>query len=169
MPQRLYHQGKRHLYPLNRRLGGPQGRSECFAEEKNLVPLLGFEPGNHLSHSLVTILTTLDPISIKWYFQFTTSSFIAVINFYTSFCPQQNAWKTDLNFIWIGNFWFQEKLSSLTVHPFISNGIFISVYILEDSFQISMLFNQIHGPFGTNTFNAVTVVATQQNAQVNEL
>jgi hypothetical protein len=99
----------------------------------------------------------------------TTSSFTAVINFYTIYCPQPNTQKTYLNFIWISNFWFQEKLSSLTVQPVISNRILISVYILEDSFQISMLFNQIHGPFGSNTFNAVTVVATQQNAQINEL
>jgi hypothetical protein len=31
-------------YPLNRWLGGPQGWSGCFGEEKVLLALLGFEP-----------------------------------------------------------------------------------------------------------------------------
>jgi hypothetical protein len=42
--------GKLHvfgLYPRGkspRRLGGPQGRSEHYGEEKNFLPLLGIEP-----------------------------------------------------------------------------------------------------------------------------
>jgi len=31
-------------YPLNRRLGGPWGPSEHFGEDKNLLPLLAFQP-----------------------------------------------------------------------------------------------------------------------------
>jgi len=31
------------LYPLNRRLGGPWRKSECFREEKNLLMCLEFE------------------------------------------------------------------------------------------------------------------------------
>ena len=36
--------GKKHRYPFNTRLGGPQSRSERFGEDKNLVSLPGFEP-----------------------------------------------------------------------------------------------------------------------------
>jgi len=36
-PQPLYLQGKRLRYPLYRRVGGPQSRSECCGEEKNSI------------------------------------------------------------------------------------------------------------------------------------
>jgi hypothetical protein len=35
-PWSLYYQGKSPQYPLDRRLGGPQNRSECSDEEKKL-------------------------------------------------------------------------------------------------------------------------------------
>jgi hypothetical protein len=38
------HQGKVPWYPLYRRLGGPQTRSERGGEEKNFHPLPGLEP-----------------------------------------------------------------------------------------------------------------------------
>jgi len=38
MPLPLYHQ-----HPFNERLGGPQSQSERSGEEKNLIPLPGFE------------------------------------------------------------------------------------------------------------------------------
>jgi hypothetical protein len=37
-------QGKNPWYPLDRRLGGHQSRSEHGGEEKNFQPLPGFEP-----------------------------------------------------------------------------------------------------------------------------
>ena len=35
---------KEPLYPLNRRLGGPQRQYRRFGKEKNVLPLPGFEP-----------------------------------------------------------------------------------------------------------------------------
>jgi len=35
---------KKNRYPLNRRFGGPHIRSRYF-EEKNILPVPGFEPG----------------------------------------------------------------------------------------------------------------------------
>jgi hypothetical protein len=35
--------GKEPQIPTNRRLGGPQGQSEHFGEEKNLLPLRGIK------------------------------------------------------------------------------------------------------------------------------
>jgi len=37
-PRPPYPQGKRPLYPLDRRLGGPQSQSGCGGEEKNYWP-----------------------------------------------------------------------------------------------------------------------------------
>jgi len=34
----------KNLVSIHRRLGGPQSHSGCFAEEKNVFNLLGFEP-----------------------------------------------------------------------------------------------------------------------------
>jgi hypothetical protein len=41
---RLYAQGKNQLYPLYRRLGGPQSRSESGGEEINSYPIPALEP-----------------------------------------------------------------------------------------------------------------------------
>jgi hypothetical protein len=43
-PRPLYLQGKSPWYPLDRRLGEPQSRSERGREEKNSQPLLAFKP-----------------------------------------------------------------------------------------------------------------------------
>jgi hypothetical protein len=43
-PRPLYHQGKRPRYPVDRRLGGPQNRSERGGGEKNSQPPPGIEP-----------------------------------------------------------------------------------------------------------------------------
>jgi hypothetical protein len=45
-PRPLYLQGKNPWYPLDRRLGGPQSRSGCSAEEKSSQTLLGLESPN---------------------------------------------------------------------------------------------------------------------------
>jgi hypothetical protein len=45
-PRPLYLQGKSPCYPLDRRLGGPQGRSGRGGEEKNSQPPPGIEPYN---------------------------------------------------------------------------------------------------------------------------
>jgi hypothetical protein len=37
-PQPLYPRGKSRRYPLDRGLGGPQSRSECYGEKKNVAP-----------------------------------------------------------------------------------------------------------------------------------
>jgi len=52
-PQPLYHLGKSPPYPLDRRLGGPQGRSGHDVEEKNFQPSPGIEPrsSDRPSHS----------------------------------------------------------------------------------------------------------------------
>jgi hypothetical protein len=42
-PCRLTPGGNSPQYPLDRRLGGPQSRSGCYKEEKNILPLLGIE------------------------------------------------------------------------------------------------------------------------------
>jgi hypothetical protein len=44
MPRPLYPQEKSPWYPLDRRLGGPQSRSEHGGEEKNSQPLPRLEP-----------------------------------------------------------------------------------------------------------------------------
>jgi hypothetical protein len=43
-PRPLYLQGKSTWRPLDRRLGGPQGRFGRGGEEKNSQPLTGLEP-----------------------------------------------------------------------------------------------------------------------------
>jgi hypothetical protein len=43
-PRPLYPQGKSPWYPLDRKLGGPQSRSEPGGEEKNSQPLPGLKP-----------------------------------------------------------------------------------------------------------------------------
>jgi hypothetical protein len=43
-PSTALTRGKRPDTQLNRRLGGPQGRSGRFGEEKHLLPLPKFEP-----------------------------------------------------------------------------------------------------------------------------
>jgi hypothetical protein len=43
-PRALYSRGKSPLYPLYRRLGGPQSRSGHCGVEKNLLQLPGIEP-----------------------------------------------------------------------------------------------------------------------------
>jgi len=43
-PQPLYPNGKSPWYPLDRRLGEPQGQSGCGGEEKNSQLLPVFEP-----------------------------------------------------------------------------------------------------------------------------
>jgi hypothetical protein len=45
-PRPLYPQGKSVLYPLDRRLGGPQSRCGCGGEEKNSQSPPGIEPCN---------------------------------------------------------------------------------------------------------------------------
>jgi hypothetical protein len=45
-PRPLYSQGKNPLYPLDRRLGGPQSRSGRGGEEKNSQPPPGIETWN---------------------------------------------------------------------------------------------------------------------------
>jgi hypothetical protein len=46
MPLPLYPQGNSTQYSFDRKLGGPQSRSGCCAEEKNPFPLLGIEPSS---------------------------------------------------------------------------------------------------------------------------
>jgi hypothetical protein len=46
MPRPLYPQGKRPWYPLDRRLGGPQGRSVRGGEKKDSQSPPGIEPYN---------------------------------------------------------------------------------------------------------------------------
>jgi len=36
--------GKQPQYPVNGRLGGPQSQSKHFGDDKNLLPLMEFEP-----------------------------------------------------------------------------------------------------------------------------
>jgi hypothetical protein len=40
----LLYPWERPQYPLNRRLGGPQSWPGCYEEQKNFLPLWGFEP-----------------------------------------------------------------------------------------------------------------------------
>jgi hypothetical protein len=47
MHRSLYLEGKSSLYPLNRRLGGPQSQSGCGGEEKNSSPLPGIKPRSY--------------------------------------------------------------------------------------------------------------------------
>jgi hypothetical protein len=60
-PLPLYSWGHSPQYSLHRRLGGPQSRSGCHGEEKNLLPLPGIEPQFlcRPAHSVVTIPTEL--------------------------------------------------------------------------------------------------------------
>jgi hypothetical protein len=65
----LYPQGNRHRYPMDRRLGGPQGRSGRCGEEINLFLLPWIEPWYLLgrpARRLFTIPTELSRSHIKW-------------------------------------------------------------------------------------------------------
>jgi hypothetical protein len=58
MPQPLYPWGKSHMYPVDRRLGGPQSQSGHGGDEK--IPCSCQESNSgHPAHSLLTILTAL--------------------------------------------------------------------------------------------------------------
>jgi hypothetical protein len=57
MPSR---RGQRKLYlSLNGRLGGPQSRYGRFGDEKDLLPLLGFELSDRSARNVFSIPTTL--------------------------------------------------------------------------------------------------------------
>jgi len=57
----IYPRVKSPWYSSDRRLGGLQGLSGHFREEKNILPLLGIKPCflHHTAHCLVTIQTML--------------------------------------------------------------------------------------------------------------
>jgi hypothetical protein len=57
-PAALYPRGKDPRYPLDRRLGGPQSRSERRGQKKNSLPLSRIEPWSFSPWS-DTILTEL--------------------------------------------------------------------------------------------------------------
>jgi hypothetical protein len=58
MPWPLYPQGKSPWYPLDRRLSGPQNRSEHGGEEKNSEFLPGLEPP--IIHILIVFTRSLE-------------------------------------------------------------------------------------------------------------
>jgi hypothetical protein len=62
-PRPLYPQGKSHRYPLDRRLGGPQSRSERFGEEKILDPT-GTRTPTPRSSKPVAMPTTLSRLLV---------------------------------------------------------------------------------------------------------
>jgi hypothetical protein len=67
MPQPLYSDWRSPLYPLDRRLGGPQSRfGHSGGEENNSQPPPGIEPrnSNRLARSLVAIPTELSRLFI---------------------------------------------------------------------------------------------------------
>jgi hypothetical protein len=65
-PPLLYHREKSPLYPLGKRLGEPQSRSECCGEEKDLVPLPGIESrASSLQPVLHIILRIIKSRSIR--------------------------------------------------------------------------------------------------------
>jgi hypothetical protein len=68
-PRPLYLQEKSPWYPLDRRLGGPQSRSEYGGEEKNSQPLPGLEPPDHPARSPAPChwVILAPPVSIKGY------------------------------------------------------------------------------------------------------
>jgi hypothetical protein len=70
-PLPLYPREKSSRYPLHRRLGGPESRSGCYGEEKNLLPPTGIEPQfpDRPAGSLVTVPTEFRPFRLtqaKW-------------------------------------------------------------------------------------------------------
>lgn len=46
---------------------------------------------------------------------------------------------------------------------------YISVDVFEDLLDAAVLFDQVHGSLWAHSFDGATVVAAQQNTQVNEL
>jgi hypothetical protein len=66
-PRLLYTRGK-NPYPFNRRLGGPQSRSERSAEGQNLLFLTAIETWflGRTARSLVTIMTELPRFLTLW-------------------------------------------------------------------------------------------------------
>jgi hypothetical protein len=67
-------QGKSPWYPLDTRLGGPQGRSSCSGEEKNSQPVPGLEPLiiPPIAHRCTTELFRL-PSTLLLVYKMTTS------------------------------------------------------------------------------------------------
>jgi hypothetical protein len=59
----FYPRGKNQLYPLDKRLGGPQSRSGHCGEEKNIT-LPGIEPGRSISQQ-VAIPTELSRLPVS--------------------------------------------------------------------------------------------------------
>jgi len=75
----LYPRGKSPRYPLDRRLGGSQKRSERGGEQKNSQPLTGLEPPDHPARTPAIP----DPnIAKKWRKQIYTHFILTVLQFY---------------------------------------------------------------------------------------
>jgi hypothetical protein len=64
-------------YPLHRRLGGSQSRSRCFAKEKNMLLLTGFEPGWPNCSGKVSLLPPLS-ILVRFLLQHIYSTHICI-------------------------------------------------------------------------------------------
>lgn len=76
---------------------------------------------------------------------------------------------TYLNGFWISNFGMEEQLSSLFIIPVFWHNVFAFVDVFEDIFDTFELLNQFDGTFWSDTTNRFAVIATKQDAQIDEL
>lgn len=78
------------VYSLNVKLPGGGGRA-CFGDERNLLPIPGFEPHVRRAHGLVTIRTTVPSFLVLWLILFLRLKYLSLVSdVFTSFvtCPR---------------------------------------------------------------------------------
>lgn len=75
---------------------------------------------------------------------------------------------THLNFLWICYLWLNKQLTSKVIWPVLWNCV-LGIKIFDNFVQTSMSFYKLNCTFRSYTFDAVTVITSKKNAQVNEL
>jgi len=63
----------------------------------------------------------------------------------------------------------QKQLTSFLVGPVLWNGVSLGVQILQDSFDVLVLSDHCNSSSWSNVFDRVAVIASKQNAQIDEL
>jgi len=89
------------IYPLNRRLGGPQSWSGCFWEEKFLLPWLRLEP------------QTIQPVAQSLYRLYSSSYILTMPPLKSSFLQRPLFFLFFTNFICLNECWITSSLKPL--------------------------------------------------------
>lgn len=77
--------------------------------------------------------------------------------------------ETYRNSLWISNHWVDKELTGLLVVPIFGHSVLFSVDIVKNLFNGLELFDKLNGSFGADTTNGFTIIAAQQNTQIDEL